>query len=312
MKKSYGAVDGRAGQQTPGISLLRCCNCWVAVPQDKYYAVEHFGKFQSILGPGLAWVGFDCCGLCYKFRAISKRVEQNECVIETKTKDNVFVTVHVAVQQMVVPEDAETAIYKLNDVGRQIDAYVADVVRAQVPLLTLDEAFERKDSISDAICDELRRHMAEYGFKIHRALVTEIKPDKEVVDSMNQINMQRRLRDAAIMAADAEKIRVVTAAEGAADAAHLQGEGIARQRAAIVKGLRESISDGTERIGSERITELLLISQYFETMRDIGASSKSQAIFIPQSPAGAISDIASQIRNGVLQSEVFQPLQQTM
>merc|ERR1712151_922268 len=188
------------------------------------------------------------------------------------------------------------------DVHTQIDAYVSDVVRSQVPLMLLDEAFERKDDISNAIQDKLTHEMAAYGFQIHKALVTELTPDQSVVQSMNKINKQKRLRDASIMAAEAEKIKVVEAAEAAADAAQLQGEGIARQRRAIIDGLRDSITHGSgEALSTEKVSELLLITQYFETLRDIAANNKAQTVFLPHS-AGAVADVASQIRNGIMQA----------
>jgi regulator of protease activity HflC (stomatin/prohibitin superfamily) len=264
--------------------------------------VEKFGKYDKILPPGLGFAGCDVCGACVSFRAITSRVEQNLCKVQTKTKDNVFVTVNVAVQQSVVPERVEDAIYKLTNVHAQVDSYVSDVVRSHVPKMTLDEAFEKKDEISDAVQEQLAKNMAAYGFQIHKALVTELQPDASVQASMNEINKQRRLRDASIMAAEADKIKVVKAAEAAADAAHLQGQGIARQRSAIIDGLKESITSGTgSQLTSDKVSELLLITQYFETLRDIGATSKAQTIFIPHS-AGAIADVSSQIRNGVLQA----------
>merc|ERR1712136_167605 len=219
------------------------------------------------------FAGLDVCGACVSFRAITSRVEQNRCSVQTKTKDNVFVTVKVAVQQSVVPERVEDAIYKLTNVHAQVDSYVSDVVRSHVPKMTLDEDFEKKDEISDAVQEQLAKNMAAYGFQIHKDLVTELQPDE-----------------------------VVKAAEAAADAAHLQGQGIARQRSAIIDGLKESITSGTgTQLTSDKVSELLLITQYFETLRDIGATSKAQTIFIPHS-AGAIADVSSQIRNGVLQA----------
>merc|ERR1711953_263214 len=233
---------------------------------------------------------------------ITSRVEQIVCQVRTKTKDNVFVNVIVAVQQSVIPENAEKAIYKLSNVHAQIDSYMGDVVRSQVPKLTLDEAFEKKDDISDACQEQLHKNMAAYGFEIHKALVTELQPDAEVAHSMNEINKQKRLRDAALMAAEAEKIKIVKQAEAAADAQHLQGQGIARQRAAIIEGLKDSITHGTgEVLSSEKVSELLLVTQYFETLRDIGAQSRAQTVFIPSGPGG-VKDIASQIRDGVLQA----------
>merc|ERR1719236_234998 len=165
--------------------------------------------------------------------------------------------------------------------------------------MTLDEAFEKKDDISVAIQDKLMKEMAAYGFQIHKALVTEVQPDASVQQSMNEINKQRRLRDASVMAAEAEKIKVVKAAEASADAAQLQGEGIARQRRAIIDGLRDSITHGSqESLSTQKITELLLITQYFETLRDVAANTKATTVFLPHS-AGAVADTASQIRAGM-------------
>merc|ERR1712008_232206 len=270
---------------------MGCTNCCVTVPQDKYFAVESFGKFSHMLPPGLAFAGLDCCGCCITFRSITSRVDQLMVRVNTKTKDNVFVTAQVAVQQSVKPDNVVDAMYKLADVHAQIDSYVSDVVRSSVPHMTLDESFEKKDDISNVVQQKLIVEMAAYGFQIHKALVTELVPNNEVVQSMNEINKQKRLRDAAIMAAEGEKVKVVKAAEAAADAAQLQGEGIARQRRAIIDGLRDSITHGThENLSTEKISELLLITQYFETLRDIAAQSKAQTVFLPRSVRCGLTD----------------------
>lgn len=228
------------------------------------------------------------------------------CSIQTKTKDNVFVVVQVAVQLSVISEHVQEAMYKLTNVSAQIESYVADVVRSQLPGMTLDEAFENKDHVSVEVQQKLTTEMKAYGFQIHKALVTELTPNAEVVHAMNEINKQRRLRDAAVMQAEAQKITVVKQAEAAADAAQLQGEGIARQRRAIIDGLRDSITHGTsEVLSADKISELLLITQYFETLRDIAASSKAQTVFLPHG-AGAVGDVASQIRNGILTANAQQ------
>jgi len=193
-------------------------------------------------------------------------------------------------------------MYKLANVSAQIDSYVSDVVRSFVPKMTLDEAFEEKDRISSAVNDALSKSMGEYGFQIVKALVTELKPSQDVVNSMNEINKQKRLRDAAVMASEADKIRVVKKAEADCEAARLQGEGIAKQREAIVEGLKRSVTSGTsEQLSSEKVSELLLITQYFETLKEIGANSKSNSVFIPHSPADGVRDISGQIRNGIMQ-----------
>merc|ERR1712151_797496 len=213
------AAEAMAGQQRQESGCIPCFNCCVTVPQDKIYAVELFGSFTKVIGSGLNVVGCDVGGCCISFRSITKRVEQNDVFVETKTKDNVFVLVKVSVQQQVIPEQAESAIYKLANVGAQIDSYVSDVVRSFVPKMTLDEAFEEKDKISSAVNDALTKSMHEYGFQIIKALVTELKPSQDVMNSMNEINKQKRLRDAAMMASEADKIRVVKKAEADCEAA---------------------------------------------------------------------------------------------
>eukprot|EP00929_Paragymnodinium_shiwhaense_P014493 TRINITY_DN122401_c0_g1_i1.p1 TRINITY_DN122401_c0_g1~~TRINITY_DN122401_c0_g1_i1.p1 ORF type:complete len:328 (+),score=65.38 TRINITY_DN122401_c0_g1_i1:84-986(+) len=291
---------------------IPCTNCLVTVPQDKWFAVENFGAYSRVLRPGLSFAGFDLCGCCVSFRSMSSRVDQINCQVRTKTQDNVFVNVMVAVQHVVLPDNVEAAMYKLSDVDEQVKSYVADVIRSQVPKMSLDEAFEKKDDISDACCQQLQKNMSAYGFSIEKALVTELQPDAEVAAAMNAINTQRRLREAAVMAAEAEKLKVVKAAEAAADAQHLQGQGIARQRAAIIEGLKDSICSGTgESLSSDKVSELLLITQYFETLRDIGANSKAQTVFVP-SGVGAVGDIATQVRNGVLTAGAAMPTQQRM
>lgn len=296
------SASHKAGCQQRVQGMLPLTNCLVSVDQDMFVAVERFGQFDKIIGPGLSCLGCDLCGICIGLRSITRRVDQNECVIETKTKDNVFVVVRVAVQQSVMADRAESAFYRLANVDAQIDSYVADVVRSHVPNMMLDEAFENKDSISLAIQEQLCKHMTDYGFTIHGALVTEIRPSQDVVNSMNEINKQKRLRDAAVMAAEAEKIRIVVKAEADAEGARLQGVGIADQRSAIVDGLKASIAGGETdaQLTNDRVCELLLITQYFETLREVGANSKSQAVFIPHSSSN-VTDMASQIRDGVMQ-----------
>eukprot|EP00913_Durusdinium_trenchii_P025619 g24046.t1 len=249
---------------------------------------------RHMLKPGLATVGFDCCGACISFRSITSRTEQNMVSVSTKTKDNVFVHVKVAVQQSVMPESTQEAMYKLDNVHAQIESYVADVVRSFIPQMTLDESFEKKDP------------------KRGRRWRDGVTPNAEVVASMNEINKQKRLRDASQMAAEAEKIKVVKAAEAQADAAQLQGEGIARQRRAIIDGLRDSITHGSgEQLSTEKISELLLITQYFETLRDVAANNRSSTVFLPSGP-GAVGDVSAQIRNGLLTGAAGAPGQLTM
>ncbi|URE18874.1 hypersensitive-induced response protein [Musa troglodytarum] len=218
--------------------------------------------------------------------------------------DNVFVNVVASVQYHALAEKANDAFYKLSNTRSQIQAYVFDVIRASVPKLNLDDAFEQKNDIAKAVENELEKAMSAYGFEIVQTLIVDIEPDVHVKRAMNEINAAARLRVAANEKAEAEKIIQIKRAEGEAEAKYLSGLGIARQRQAIVDGLRDSVlgfSVNVPGTTAKDVMDMVLITQYFDTMKEIGAQSKSSAVFIPHGP-GSVRDVADQIRDGLLQA----------
>lgn len=203
-------------------------------------------------------------------------MKQLDVICETKTKDNVFVQVGVAVQYRVVTESAYDAWYRLTNPTSQIQAYVFDVIRSTVPRLELDAAFESKDDIARAVFEQLQNVMKDYGYSIVNTLVTDLAPDAKVKASMNEINAARRLKEAASHQAEAEKVRQVKAAEAEAEARYLSGLGVARQRKAIVEGLKSSVSEFSEEVtgaSPKDVMDILLLSQYFDTLSVVGANS---------------------------------------
>jgi len=218
-------------------------------------------------------------------------------------KDNVFVTVVASIQYRALADKASNAFYKLSNTRAQIQAYVFDVIRACVPKLELDATFEQKNDVAKAVEEELEKAMSHYGFEIVQTLIVDIEPDEHVKRAMNEINAAARMRMAANEKAEAEKILQIKRAEGEAESKYLSGLGIARQRQAIVDGLRDSVlafSVNVPGTTSKDVMDMVLVTQYFDTMKEIGASSKSNSVFIPHGP-GAVRDIASQIRDGLLQ-----------
>ena len=216
---------------------------------------------------------------------------------ETKTKDNVFVSIQLAVQYEVIRSKIFEAFYSLQNPTVQINAYVFDVVRSTVPRMLLDEVFESKDEIASQVKDSLCKTMSEFGFYIHQCLVTDVSPNVRVRDAMNEINASRRLRMAATERAEAEKILIVKQAEAEAESKHLQGQGIARQRKAIVDGLRDSVGEFQESIQGIQprdVLELVLITQYFDTLKEIGCSGNVNTVFTTD---------ADPLRNTLLQSK---------
>lgn len=282
-----------------GVLLLIGLFGFFTVSQQTAAIVERFGRFKRIANAGLNWR----IPLIDRIAGrISLRVQQLDVRVETKTKDNVFVFVVVSVQYFVIPEKVVDAFYKLQNAEAQITSYVYDVVRARVPNIILDNVFETKDDIALAVKLELEQIMDDFGYGIVKALVTDIDPDDKVKASMNEINAAQRLRVAAVEQAEADKIRVVKAAEAEAESKALQGKGIADQRTAIVDGLRESVTEfqsGVEGTSAQDVMNLVLMTQYFDTLKDVGLSSNSNTILIPHSPSG-MNDISEQLRNAMI------------
>ena len=229
---------------------------------------------------------------------MSLRIQESYMTCETKTKDNVFVAIQLAVQFEVIRSKIFEAFYSLQNPIVQINAYVFDVVRSQVPRMLLDEVFESKDDIALKVKDSLCKTMGEFGFYIHQCLVTDVAPNARVRDSMNEINASRRLRLAATERAEAEKNLTVKQAEAESESKYLQGQGIARQRRAIIDGLRDSVGDFQDSVhgmNAKDILELVLLTQYFDTIKEIGTQKGSNVVFV----SGAEG---TGVRNAMLQS----------
>lgn len=269
------------------------------VKQQTAAIIERFGKFNKVSRAGL---NIKIPLIDQIAGRISLRVQQLDVRVETKTKDNVFVFVVVSVQYYVLPDKVVDAFYRLQNPTEQITAFVFDTVRARVPTMILDDLFEKKDEIAVAVKNELDQVMDDFGYGIIKALVTDIDPDAKVKTSMNEINAAQRMREAAVQQAEADKIRVVKAAEAESESKALQGQGIANQRKAIIEGLKESVESFNNQIEgtkAEDVMNLVLMTQYFDTIKDIGLSGKGNTILIPHSPGG-MQDISSELRNAVI------------
>jgi regulator of protease activity HflC (stomatin/prohibitin superfamily) len=269
------------------------------VRQQTAAIVERFGRFKKVSSAGL---NFKIPLIDRISGRISLRVQQLDVRVETKTKDNVFVFVVVSVQYFVLPNKVVDAFYRLQDPQGQITSFVFDTVRARVPTVDLDSLFQVKDEIASAVKTELDQVMDDFGYGIVKALVTDIDPDAKVKQSMNEINAAQRLRVAAVEQAEADKIRVVKAAEGEAESKALQGQGIANQRRAIIEGLKDSVekfSKTVEGANAQDVMNLVMMTQYFDTIKDIGMTGKSNTILIPHSPAG-MGDLSEQMRNAMI------------
>lgn len=273
------------------------------VNQQTVAIIERFGKFNRSATAGL---NFKIPFIEWLKGTLSLRIQQLDVIIETKTKDNVFVKVTVSVQYHVVADKIFDAFYKLTDPERQIESFVFDVIRAEVPKTTLDDVFEKKDSIAVAVQNELAGLMSDFGYGILKALVTNIDPDEKVKSAMNEINEQQRLRMAAQEKGEAEKVIRVKNAEAEAESMKLQGEGVANQRKAIINGLKSSIEEfqsSVKGVGANEVMSLVMMVQYYDTLKEIGAHNKSSTILLPHSPSG-LNDLSAQLRDSILTGNI--------
>ena len=252
------------------------------VKQQSAAIVERFGRF----------IGVRHSGLQLKIPIIDRiagrvslRIQQLDVVIETKTKDDVFVKLKVSVQYKVIKDKVYEAFYKLDFPQDQITSYVFDVVRAEVPKMILDDVFEKKDDVAIAVKTELNDAMVNYGFDIIKTLVTDIDPDAQVKDSMNRINASEREKVAAQFEGDAQRILIVERAKAEAESKRLQGQGIADQRREIARGLEDSVKvlNGVN-INSQEASALIVVTQHYDTLQSVGSASNSNLILMPNSP----------------------------
>jgi len=252
------------------------------VKQQTSAIIERFGRFTSIRQSGLH---FRIPIIDRIAGRISLRILQLDVIVETKTKDDVFVKLKVSVQYKVVREKVYDAFYKLDYPQDQITSYVFDVVRAVVPKMKLDDVFEKKDDIANAVKGELNDAMINYGYDIIKALVTDIDPDPEVKAAMNRINAAERKKVAAQYVGDAERILIVEKAKAEAESKRLQGQGIADQRREIARGLEESV-DVLNKVGinSQEASALIVVTQHYDTLQAIGGETNTNLILLPNSP----------------------------
>jgi regulator of protease activity HflC (stomatin/prohibitin superfamily) len=282
------------------ISIGMLSDCVFIVTQKTAVIIERFGRFHSVRFSGLNFK------LPIIDRVAAKqnlKIQQLDVDVETKTRDNVFVNAKVSVQYQIIREKAAESYYKLDNPRMQIESYVFDVVRSEIPKLILDDVFSNKDAVAESIKHALADSMEAFGYSIKNSLITDLQPEISVKNAMNRINATEREKSAAKNEADAEKIKLVRIAEADAESKRLQGEGLANQRMEIAKGIRESIETIKEcGVNEEEVMTLLLVTQHYDAIQDVAKNSTTNTVMLNYSPSG-ISDVASQIREAVLSVE---------
>lgn len=269
----------------------------IIVREQTAVIIERLGKFNKVANSGFSLI---IPFIDRKTATVNLRVQQLDVEIETKTKDDVFVHLQVSVQYKIAREKIREAYYSLDNPRNQIASYIFDDVRAEVPKLELDDVFAKKEDIAVAVQQNIAESMSDYGYIIIKALITDINPDGKVKESMNRINAAKREKEAALEEGEAKKIKIIKEAEAEAESKRLSGEGIAQQRLEIVRGFKESVEDfkkSMDNVTHEEIMQFVLMTQYFDTIKDIGVNSNSSAILMPHSPGG-MKDFQDQVIQG--------------
>ena len=278
------------------------------VKQQTAAIIERFGRFLVIRQPGLhIKIPF----IDRIAARLSLKILQLDVIVETKTKDDVFVKLKVSVQYKVLPEKVYDAFYKLDFPQDQITSYVFDVVRAEVPKMKLDDVFEKKDDIANAVKGELNDAMINYGYDIIKALVTDIDPDQQVKEAMNRINAAEREKVAAQYEGDAARILIVEKAKAEAESKRLQGQGIADQRREIARGLEESV-DVLNNVGinSQEASALIVVTQHYDTLQSIGEETNSNLILLPNSPQAGSDMLNNMVASFTASNQIGEAMKQ--
>lgn len=287
-------------------ALLFTFGLFFIVRQKTAVIIERLGKFQRVARSGF---NLKIPIIDKKVGTVNLRVMELPVEVETKTKDDVFVRLIVSVQYYVVEtqEGIKTSFYKFDNPARQIQSYVFDSIRSEVPNMELDDVFSEKEKIAMAVQQELSSTMEEYGYAIVKALITDIDPDQKVKHAMNEINAAKRLKEAAKEYAEAEKIKVVAAAQAEAESKKLQGQGIADQRIAIANGMKQSVEEVRgameDEVTGQQVMNMLFMTQHYDTISRL-ADQGVNTIFVPYSP-GTVGDLQTQIQSSIIAADTI-------
>lgn len=295
MDFNFGAIFITA---IPVIVVLAVILSIVKIVQTQEVAiVEKFGKYNRTLNAGLHFM----VPFAERIVAVMNlKVRSENIIVKAKTKDNVFVDMQITMQYRVDENKLVEAYYKSNNYMNLATSFVQDALRTAVPSLTLDDVFARKDDICRQVFQAVGQGMSDYGYIIIETLITNVTPDEEVVKSMNSINVAQRERAAAQELAEAERVKLVTAAKAKAEALQLEGKGISDQRTQIIEGLSANMNElKAKGISNTEVLNLLLLTQYMNTIEAIGKTNNSKILFLPGG-ADSVDKLSKQIMTSIM------------
>ncbi len=281
------------------IFLILFFTAFTTVPQNSVKIVERFGKFSRILDSGLNWV---LPIIDRPVATVTLALQNLHEQVDAVTKDKVVVRIEANLVYSIEKSLVKEFYYDLSDPMTTLRDYVENYMRSHVSTKTHEELLTEREEFSTYLIDSLDDILIKWGIRITSFQVINIAFPKEITDAMSKVVASQRLREAAQNEAEANKVKVVKQAEANKEANIMLGEGIAGQKQAIIDGLRASMDNLHNIKGFDplEVMNLVVISQYFDTMKEIGSSENTKVMFVNPAPEGAsslVQELASAIES---------------
>ena len=192
-----------------------------------------FGKITRTLGPGLNFY----LPFVQKIHLVSNKVRVSTFTIhDAKTADNVYATIQVDIQSRIDEENSALSLYSTENAFAQFGVTTGATIRKKVADVTLLDLYPSRDDISVALKADLVSAMCPYGHTIIAAAITHIEPDPKVKEALNNVEAEKRVKEATAYKAEADYIIAIKKAEAEKQKKILYGEGINAQRSIIFEG----------------------------------------------------------------------------
>lgn len=271
------------------------------IPQTHNATIERLGKFSRVITPGFHLIipGIE------QTRMINIQQQESDTDVQSKTQDDVFVDLKLAIQYRADPDAIKDAVYKLSNPIEQMESYIYDVVRSTIPKLPIDEVFSKKEEIQTDINAAVKCKIKEFGYILENVLVTDIKPDSKVQEAMNRKNAALRDAETAKHEAEAKAVLVIRAAEAKAEADRLYGKGLADQRRELVKGYKISLDELKDADGSitgKDSMDFLLTTQQIDAQVQMAGTANAKVIFSAGvNTSGKTPTANNSLRNNIIE-----------
>jgi regulator of protease activity HflC (stomatin/prohibitin superfamily) len=253
------------------------------IPEYQRLVVFRMGRCVGAKGPGII--------ILIPIIDRSVKVDLREQIREIPhqssiTEDNASVGVDFLWYYRVL--DPAESVLQVQDFEAAAAGMATTTLRAVIGSILLDDVLSKREHINNLLRARLDEVTERWGVKVTNVEIREINPEREIQDAMNrQMSAERNrravvtestgAREAQINIADGDKQGAILRAEGAKQSAILTAEG--ERQAQILRA--EGYSTALDKIFAiaKTVDSQTMTLQYFETLKDIGASPSTKYIF---------------------------------